>query len=427
MQTAETFDITASAIQLNALDAVTVGTTGAVVELSGAGEVEYVSHVWRSSSTFEEFTNAVPLMDDVTEVFVRGVGASVESAGGAVVTLSLGSGVDSSSYVTVWDSTLGAGTYTMDGLHVAFSAQSVSSVRLSVRGGGGLFVGWDEVVFHFGQSVSSGSVRVSSSSVFEAVSGESLSVSSESVSVSAGGTLDVSGGESVRVSRLSVDVLAEEEFAIVAGAISAAAADSIEVISQHQLAATAESLSLSAYGDITMSSGGLIRISANEAHADFKKDLRATAETMDLHAAGSVSATAREKVTLMTDKLQLNTDSIDAYADNKASLKTRNAILQTKQFRTATERLDMKASKSLKFNAVEDVMVESQELQFGGGAGRVRLSSAPKIATAEFEVPNTVADDPEAMMAELADLLGVPMSRLRVQTLEDGEASGNGR
>ena len=74
--------------------------------------------------------------------------------------------------MTVWDSTLGAGTYSMDGLHVTFGAQSVSSVRLTVRGGGGLFVGWDEVVFHFGQSVSSGSVRVSSSSVLEAVSGE---------------------------------------------------------------------------------------------------------------------------------------------------------------------------------------------------------------------------------------------------------------
>ena len=188
-------------VEVSGSESVRVGSTGAVVELSGAGDVEYVSYVWRSSSTFDDFTNAVPAMSDVTEVFVRGVGASVESAGGAVVTLSLGSddGSSSSSYVTVWDSTLGAGTYSMDGLHVTFGAQSVSSVRLTVLRGGGVFVGWDAVVFHFGQSVSSGSVRVSSSSVLEAVSGESLSVSSESVSVSAGGTLDVSGGESVRV------------------------------------------------------------------------------------------------------------------------------------------------------------------------------------------------------------------------------------
>ena len=186
-------------VEVSGSESVRVGSTGAVVELSGSGDVEYESYVWRSSSTFDEFTNAVPAMTDVTEVLVRGVGASVESAGGAVVRLSLGSGDDSSSLVTVWDSTLGAGTYSMDGLHVTFGAQSVSSVRLSVVGGGGVFVGWDAVVLHFGRSVSSGSVRVSSSSVLEAVSGESLSVSSESVSVSAGGTLDVSGGESVRV------------------------------------------------------------------------------------------------------------------------------------------------------------------------------------------------------------------------------------
>ena len=77
-------------VEVSGSESVRVGSTGAVVELSGAGDVEYVSHVWRSSSSFDEFTNAVPAMSDVTEVVVRGVGASVESAGGAVVSLSLG-------------------------------------------------------------------------------------------------------------------------------------------------------------------------------------------------------------------------------------------------------------------------------------------------------------------------------------------------
>ena len=67
-------------------------------------------------------------MSDVTEVVVRGSGASVESAGGAVVTLSLG--LSDSSFVTVWDSTVGAGTYSMDGLHVTFGAQSVTRFAL---------------------------------------------------------------------------------------------------------------------------------------------------------------------------------------------------------------------------------------------------------------------------------------------------------
>ena len=57
--------------------------------------------------------------------------------------------------------------------------------------------GLDQVVFHFGRVAEGGSVRVSSASVLEAVSGESLSVVSESVSVSAGRSGEVSGGESV--------------------------------------------------------------------------------------------------------------------------------------------------------------------------------------------------------------------------------------
>ena len=70
---------------------------------------------------------------------------------------------------------------------------------MSSPAGTGSFEGWDEAVFHFGRAVGAGSVTVSSSSVLEAVSGESMSVSSETVSVSAGRTLDVSGGESVSV------------------------------------------------------------------------------------------------------------------------------------------------------------------------------------------------------------------------------------
>jgi hypothetical protein len=223
---------------------------------------------------------------------------------------------------------------------------------------------------------------------------------------------------------MSVDVLAEDQLRVIAGAIAAAVADSFEVISGKTLSVTAKTLSLSANGDIGMHAGGLLSVLANGAHAFFKDDLHASAESIDLHAGGPLRATVREKVMVITEDLQLNTDSIDAYADDAASLATRKATLRAKKFQTATGTLDVKASKSLKFNSVEDVVVESQELQFGGGAGRLRLSSAPKIATAEFEVPNTAAADPEAMMAELAELLGVPVSRLRVQAVEDDEASG---
>ena len=83
-----------------------------------------------------------------------------------------------------------------------------STESLSMPSGSGSFEGWEQVVFHFGRVAEGGSVRVSSASVLEAVSGESLSVVSESVSVSAGRSVEVSGGESVSVASDVVSVTA---------------------------------------------------------------------------------------------------------------------------------------------------------------------------------------------------------------------------
>ena len=39
-------------------------------------------------------------------------------------------------------------------------------------------------------------------------------------------------------------------------------------------------------------------------------------------------------------------------------------------------------------------------------------------------MPDSAAEDPETMMAELAELLGVPVSRLRVEAVEGEDDSG---
>eukprot|EP01048_Picozoa_sp_COSAG05_P036954 COSAG05_NODE_16947_length_332_cov_0.766949_1_plen_110_part_11 len=52
----------ASTVGVTGAEGVRVGSTGALVELggTGSGEVEYVGFVWRSSSSFTEFSNEVP-------------------------------------------------------------------------------------------------------------------------------------------------------------------------------------------------------------------------------------------------------------------------------------------------------------------------------------------------------------------------------
>merc|ERR1712023_420541 len=73
-------------VEVSGSESVRVGSMGSVVELSGAGDVEYVSYVWRSPSSFDEYENRFEMITDVTEVVVRSVSADgarvVSSSGG---------------------------------------------------------------------------------------------------------------------------------------------------------------------------------------------------------------------------------------------------------------------------------------------------------------------------------------------------------
>jgi hypothetical protein len=182
--------------------------------------LEYIGFVWRSSASFDEYDVVVDaVMTGVEEVIVKsGVsgGARVLSAGSTSVSMSLGGG--SSSWTRVWGASLGEGSYSLDGLHVKFAKQDVHGIRLSSSPfGNPSFDGWGDVVMHFGRAVGSGSVRVSASSVLEAVAGDSVSVESASVSVAAGGSLDVSG-DSVSIASEDIQVLAASTMSLQAGA-----------------------------------------------------------------------------------------------------------------------------------------------------------------------------------------------------------------
>eukprot|EP01046_Picozoa_sp_COSAG06_P089638 COSAG06_NODE_36009_length_453_cov_0.372881_1_plen_150_part_11 len=113
----------------------------------------------------------------------------------------------SGSWTRIWGSSLGAGSYSLDGLHIRFERQDVVGVRLgSVPHGNPSFAGWSGAVFHFGRGVGAGSVSVSAANMLALASGESVSVSSEVVSVVAGSSVEVSSGETVRVTGEVVSV-----------------------------------------------------------------------------------------------------------------------------------------------------------------------------------------------------------------------------
>ena len=203
--------VLAGEVEVTGSESVRVGSMGAIVELAGASDsLEHVGFVWRSSASFDGYAVGLPSpITDVVEVIVVGGGsgaARVASRGGTTVWLELQS--VSGSWTRVWSSTLGGGSHSLDGLHVAFEQQDVAGVRFgSEPKSGPSFEGWGEVVLHFGRAVGSGAVHVFRHRVcLRLLLEESVSVSSGAVSVSAGGVLDVSSGEAVHVVSEAVTV-----------------------------------------------------------------------------------------------------------------------------------------------------------------------------------------------------------------------------
>ena len=60
-----------SSVEVSGSEGVRVGSAGAVVELGGSGQVEYVGYVWRSSASFDTYENAVGPIAAVEELIVR--------------------------------------------------------------------------------------------------------------------------------------------------------------------------------------------------------------------------------------------------------------------------------------------------------------------------------------------------------------------
>ena len=121
-------------VDVSGSESVRVGSTGSTIELSGDGKIEYTSFVWRSSSSFDEYENAIPLISDVEEVIIRSIAQGGTRAIGGVSETNIhvdmrGSG-GGDDWRRVWGSTIGMGTFSLDGLHIHFERQDVIGMRL---------------------------------------------------------------------------------------------------------------------------------------------------------------------------------------------------------------------------------------------------------------------------------------------------------
>eukprot|EP01043_Picozoa_sp_COSAG02_P064834 COSAG02_NODE_9598_length_2166_cov_4.020319_1_plen_721_part_11 len=345
---AEELSFSGQSVEVIGADGVHVVSDGSSVEL-GSPVVEFVGYVWRSPSSFSEYSNMVPPMANVQELVI-----SSSSSGGAVFvaedieritvgfvnedhhsSLSSEDRLESGSrpevslcsddgvWSTVWSEVVISGDYSMNGLSISFGAQTVSGVKLSVaEGRGGSYSGWEEVHMSFGVVTQNGSTRVSSSRVMDIVSGETLTASSESVRVSAGGSLDVTAGEAVDVSGETVSVVGGSAVDVSSGSASVVGHESVDVFSGGAVSVAGSSASVASVGDVSVSSGSHLAGAAVSASVGVTSDLTVGASEVLVDAGRRLSSYAGESMTLSTESVDVSASTLSMFSSESASVES---------------------------------------------------------------------------------------------------------
>ena len=384
----------ASVAELTGSEKVRVASRGSAVELSGDDDVEYLGYVWRASDSFQQFENVVPRIEGVVEVIVHGGsvgGAQAIASGGATFHIDLGV-VDSStqavSFTRVWSSTVGAGTYLLDGLHVRIGQQTVDLIRMSAEGGG-TYDGWSEVLFHFGRAVGAGTVTVAASNALEAVAGESVSVAAEGITLSAGTSVDVRS-KSIHVSSEELNLQADTLTA--AGqTVQVSATSSVEVFTGGSLSASGNSMSLHAVDEVGFVAGDVAAVSANVAVIELSELVELSTPKLKVRGGDSVEVYSGESVDVHTGDFTVNAGgTVSAFAGDHAELSTGTAVLDASESVTVhTRDLRVVPSGVVELAATESAKLVASNIDVAS-TGYTALNSVGSLilgtATGDIEI-----------------------------------------
>jgi hypothetical protein len=426
--------VVAEDIDVQTPGAVKIAGKGGVAELGGESTMEYVGYKWSSNANFDSFENVLPeTVNDVTEIVVRagyaGSAAEFIATVPTTITIEVGTadGTGTVTYTKAWSSAVGIGTFSLDGLVVSMATPvDVSTIKLTASNGAGTFSGWTEVDFKLGVETAGG-MLVASAGDIEATAAKSVLLNAESVSLSSSTDLDVSASTSARLASKDVSVLASETLAAAALDLSVQVSDTIEAFSGGDATASFGSVDAESRGPASLTAAGAVSVAAEAATVAVSGDLDATADSVKLN----------------TESLETMTAHLTATVAEAASIYTTDASLSASGTLSAYMGAgDITAEGSLNMQSAGDVGVRTQgavllesmdsttlrsgSLSTTTGSLQVRAGGGADTTTANVELV-CEGDCQEAQFrAEMAELLGVPVSRLRV-TAEDVETDSAGR
>jgi hypothetical protein len=423
----------ATSVDIAGAESVTLHTPVATLELSGgATDVAYSSVMWRAPSRFTTFSQVLSTPVRAQELTVSAaspasIGCKAMPKGGGTTSIWLLPDAPGAAWERVW-STTEETLLTSSGLSFGFTERTVASVRFDASNEGSHWDGCGELLLSLG-AAGGGRVSLRTDSAVDIVAGEAVTLASHAVTVESLTTVELLSGGALQLSAPVVEMQASDAMHVQASATKLEVIDDASIIAGAEFAATAETASLSALGDIEiLAADGGLAATAERAEVGLASQLQASiGGLMELVAGDSMMLQAKELALGSSEELELSADRVDAVADTEAKLLAGGDVeLLAAQAEVQAETAEVLTSRArLAAKEVTFAGGRSTNVRAAGGSG-VRLSSrpAPAVATAEFDVPDSAAEDPETMMAELAELLGVPVSRLRVEAVEGEDDSG---
>ena len=422
--------VIAGEIDVQTPGAVKIAGKGGVAELGGEPTIDYVGFVWHSAANFGTFEQSLPeTVSGVMELVVRaseGSAAEVVATAPTTLTMQVGTvAADGSlSYTKVWSSALGVGTFSLDGLVVSLAAAvDVSTIKLSASNDG-VYSGWSTVVFKLGVETAAG-MAVSSAGDIEATAAKGVLLNAGSVSLSSSTDLDVSASASARLASKDVNVLASGSLAAAAGSLDMQVSDTVEAFSGGEATGSFGSVNAESRGAASLTAAGDVSVAAESATAAVSGDLGATAANVKLH----------------TESLETMTQSLTATASQSASLHAADASLSlSAQLSAYMQSADVLVDGNVQIQSQGDVTMRNRDLTVESRTAKMRSHSMDAIVgnlklRSQKAEPHHVVTIPcdgcetsnsANMQAELAALLDVPASRLRVR-VKEGPSSGRRR
>ncbi len=427
--------VVAGDIDVQTPGAVKIAGKGGVAELGGEPTIDYVGVVWNSPANFGFFEYMLPeTVSGVTEMVVRasyaGSPAEIVATVPTTLTMEVGTAAadGSLSYTKVWSSAVGVGTFSLDGLVVSVaSAVDVSTIKLSATSDG-VYSGWSMVDFKLGVETAAG-MAVASAGDIEATAGKAVLLNAGSVSLSSSTDLDVSASASARLASKDVSVLASGSLAAAADSLDMQVSDTFEAFSGGEAAGSFGSVNAESRGPASLTAAGDVSVAAESATVAVSGDLGATAANVKLNTESLESmtqyltATAAESASLYAADA-----SISAAGTLSAYMGSADIIAEDSLSMQSAGDVGVRARGAVVLESLDSTTLRSGSLSTTTGSLKVRAGGGTGTTTATVELECEGECQESRFRAEMAELLGVPVSRLRVSAeAADTDSSGRRR